>query len=264
MRPLEVQRAVWVVTPLLFGPAVVYTQADTGAPASTELIAQARAQLHARQLDSAAVLLRRVTEAPARSPADRVQAWILLGIVNFYSASDSAASEAFRQAFSLDPGLDVPGLDAFDPEIARLVGEARAAVGVGDSTGPRTVAARAPVATLYDCLTKCADSVVPPQFVLFPYQMVLDGVVLPARRAHVFVALQAVVDQDGLVEPETVRLQSSTAVGVVEQIERALPQARFRPGFAKGVPVRTRVQLRFDFEAEGTGMIRYSYRVVGR
>src|SRR5439155_1059481 len=68
MRPLEVQRAVWVVTPLLFGPAVVYTQADTGAPASTELIAQARAQLHARQLDSAAVLLRRVTEAPARAP----------------------------------------------------------------------------------------------------------------------------------------------------------------------------------------------------
>jgi len=50
----------------------------------------------------------------------------------------------------------------------------------------------------------------------------------------------------------------------VEQIERALPQARFRPGFAKGVPVRTRVQLRFDFEAEGTGMIRYTYRVVGR
>src|SRR5439155_689224 len=169
MRPLEVQRAVWVVTPLRFGPAVVYTQADTGAPASTELIAQARA-----------------------------------------------------------------------------------AVGVGDSTGPRTVAARAPVATLYDCLTKCADSVVPPQFVLFPYQVVLDGVVLPARRAHVFVALQAVVDQDGLVEPETVRLLSSTAVGVVAQIERALPQARFRPGFANGVAVRTRVQLRFDFEAEGT------------
>src|SRR3989449_5708701 len=99
---------------------------------------------------------------------------------------------------------------------------------------------------------------------LFPYQMVLDGVVLPARRAHVFVALQAVVDQDGLVEPETVRLQSSTAVGVVEQIERALPQARFPPRFAKGVPVRTRVQLRFDFEAEGTGPIRYTYRVLAR
>src|SRR2546422_11725054 len=65
-------------------------------------------------------LLRRVTDAPARSPAERVQAWVLLGIVNFYSASDSAASDAFRQAFSLDPGLDVAGLDGFDPEIARL------------------------------------------------------------------------------------------------------------------------------------------------
>src|SRR5438067_1989847 len=141
MRRLQLSRAVWVVTPLCFGPAVVHAQADSGAPASAELITQARAQLRARQL---------------------------------------------------------------------------------------------------------------------------DGVVLPARRAHVFVALQAVVDQDGLVEPETVRLQSSTAVGVVEQIERALPQARFRPGFAKGVPVRTRVQLRFDFEAEGTGLIRYTYRVLAR
>ena len=264
MRPLQLSRAVWVVPPLLFGPAVVYAQADSGAPASAELIAQARAQLRARQLDSAAVLIRRVTDAPARSPAERVQAWVLLGIVNFYSASDSAASDAFRQAFSLDPGLDVAGLDGFDPEIARLAGEARAAVGVGDSTGLRRVAVRPAVATLYDCLTKCADSVVPPQFVLFPYQMVLDGVVLPARRAHVFVALQAVVDQDGLVEPETVRLLSSTAVGVVAQIERALPQARFRPGVARGVPVRTRVQLRFDFEAEGTGLIRYTYRVLAR
>ena len=264
MRRLQLSRAVWVVTPLLFGPAAVNAQADSGAPASAELIAQARAQLRARQLDSAAVLLRRVTDAPARSPAERVQAWVLLGIVNFYSASDSAASDAFRQAFSLDPGLDVAGLDGFDPEIARLAGEARAAVGVGDSTAVRTVAIHPAVAPLYDCLTKCADSVVPPQFVLFPYQMVLDGVVLPARRAHVFVALQAVVDQDGLVEPETVRLLSSTAVGVVAQIERALPQARFRPGLARGMPVRTRVQLRFDFEAEGTGLIRYTYRVLAR
>src|SRR2546425_1538980 len=96
MRRLQLSRAVWVVTPLCFGPAVVHAQADSGAPASAELITQARAQLRARQLDSAAVLLRRVTDAPARSPAARVQAWVLLGIVNFYSASDSAASEAFR------------------------------------------------------------------------------------------------------------------------------------------------------------------------
>src|SRR2546426_6732019 len=71
MRPLQLSRAVWVVPPLLFGPAVVYAQADSGAPASAELIAQARAQLRARQLDSAAVLLRRGTDAPARSPAGR-------------------------------------------------------------------------------------------------------------------------------------------------------------------------------------------------
>src|SRR2546427_4918526 len=102
MRPLQLSRAVWVVPPLLFGPAVVYAQADSGAPASAELIAQAPAQLRARQLDSAAVLLRRGTDAPARSPAPGAPAWGLLGLAEFYSASDSAASGAFPQAFSLD------------------------------------------------------------------------------------------------------------------------------------------------------------------
>src|SRR5256886_4409525 len=234
MRRLQLSRAVWVVTPLCFGPAVVHAQADSGAPASAELITQARAQLRARQLDSAAVLLRRVTDAPARSPAARVQAWVLLGIVNFYSASDSAASEAFREAFSLDPGLDVAGLDGFDPEIARLAGEARAAVSVGDSTAVRTVAVRPAVAPLYDCLTKCADSVVPPQFVLFPYQMVLDGVVLPARRAHVFVALQAVQGQDGLVWPETRGPQVRPPPGGVGEKRPGPAPARLRPALGQG------------------------------
>src|SRR2546430_656862 len=86
MRRLQLSRAVWVVTPLCFGPAVVHAQADSGAPASAELITQARAQLRARQLDSAAVLLRRVTDAPARSPAARVPARVLLGIANLYSS----------------------------------------------------------------------------------------------------------------------------------------------------------------------------------
>src|SRR2546430_12964749 len=79
MRRLQLSRAVWVVTPLCFGPAVVHAQADSGAPASAELITQARAQLRARQLDSAAGLLRRVTDPPPRSPAARGQASVLLG-----------------------------------------------------------------------------------------------------------------------------------------------------------------------------------------
>src|SRR5438034_412551 len=91
MRRLQLSRAVWVVTPLCFGPAVVHAQADSGAPASAELITQARAQLGASELGSAAVRRGRVADAPARSPAARVQAWVLLGIVNFYSASSAQA-----------------------------------------------------------------------------------------------------------------------------------------------------------------------------
>src|SRR2546427_312779 len=139
------------------------------------------------------------TDSTRRSPA--------------WPASASAPSAASRRAFPLAPGLEGAGWDGFAPETPRLAGEARAAVGVGDSTGLRRVAVRPAVATLYDSLTKCADSVVPPQFVLFPYQMVLDGVVLPARRAHVFVPLQAGGGQDGLGAPEAVRLLCSTGEG---------------------------------------------------
>src|SRR2546426_12631989 len=96
MRPLQLSRAVWVVPPLLFGPAVVYAQADSGAPASAELIAQAPAPLRARQLDSAAVLLRRGADPPPRAPAERGPASVPAGIVNFYSASGSAVPRALR------------------------------------------------------------------------------------------------------------------------------------------------------------------------
>src|SRR6266540_2604206 len=84
---------------------------------SPELLAVARAHLAAHHLDSAAAAFRRVAEASERSASDRIQAWVMLGVVDFYRTGDSAAADAFRHALALDPGFEVAALAQFDPAI---------------------------------------------------------------------------------------------------------------------------------------------------
>jgi hypothetical protein len=76
--------------------------------------------------------------------------------------------------------------------------------------------------------------------------------------------MEAVVNAGGLVEPETIRATGGAARGMERDLRRGLTQAVFAPGRLNGSPVRTRVQIRFDFEAEGASWISYNYRVVSR
>src|SRR5207253_10712564 len=86
-----------------------------------QLVAAARVQPAANQLDSAEALLRSAldTTAPA-APADRNNALVWDGIVQFLRGHEDLARAAFRQALALDPGLEVNGLDQLSPELAQL------------------------------------------------------------------------------------------------------------------------------------------------
>jgi hypothetical protein len=84
------------------------------------------------------------------------------------------------------------------------------------------------------------------------------------RRSRSFLQFEAVVSPDGVLEPESVVVSGGTARGAEGEIRRALLQARFHPGRGAAGPVRARVRLRFDFEAEGTAWVKYSYRVTAR
>jgi hypothetical protein len=57
---------------------------------------------------------------------------------------------------------------------------------------------------------------------------------------------------------------SGTARGAEQEMRRGLTQARFAPARADGVRVRARVTLRFNFEAEGTSWVKYTYQVTAR
>jgi hypothetical protein len=238
--------------------APVAAQDPAPGESSEQLLAAARAHLAATQLDSAAALLRRVAEAPARAVADRIQAWVLLGVVDLYRSGDSAAAVAFRHALALDPGFQMAALEQFDPTAARILAAERAALAV-PVAAPAPPAAEAPV----DCVRKCPEGVRPPRFTYFP-RLELHTDIFGRWGTNANLVLQAVISADGLVEPETVWMAGGTARALEALMREALLQARFQPGRADGVPVRARVAMRFDFRAEGLNSVRYTYQVTAR
>jgi hypothetical protein len=118
---------------------------------------------------------------------------------------------------------------------------------------------------VYDCLNKCPSGVAPPRFEFFPRVEVANASVgIYDRRSRTFLQFEAVIGVDGTIEQETLIVAGGTARGTEAELRRGLVQARFVPGRAGDVPVRARVRLRFDFEAEGVNWVKYAYRVTAR
>ena len=71
----------------------------------------ARAALGAMNLDSASATLRDLLKSGDDVPReDRVEAWLLLGVGQFYQGGDSGTAADFREALALEPGLRSEGL----------------------------------------------------------------------------------------------------------------------------------------------------------
>lgn len=132
----------------------------------------------------------------------------------------------------------------------------------GLMTAPLTAQERAPVV---DCLNKCPAGAVAPRFEFFPRMEIAEASVgLYDRRNHTFLQFEAIIGPDGIIEPESLIMSGGTARQTESELRRALAQARFTPGRSEGSAVRARVRLRFDFEAEGTSWVKYTYKVTAR
>ena len=93
------------------------------------LIAAARAQARAHNVDSAVALLRLALDSAARpSTADRENALVLRGLLQYSRDDESLTRRAFREALSLDPGLQVAGLGQVDPRLEQILNQERAAL----------------------------------------------------------------------------------------------------------------------------------------
>src|SRR6266699_2943570 len=81
--------------------ACITTFPLAGQSAADDRLAAARAAMRAMNFDSAASLLRQTLDSTGRPSHDeRLEAWLLLGVVQFYQGDDSGTAADFRQAWS--------------------------------------------------------------------------------------------------------------------------------------------------------------------
>lgn len=67
------------------------------------------------------------------------------------------------------------------------------------------------------------------------------------------------------MELESMQFMGGNTRTLEGDARRGLAQARFAPARSLvGMPVRARVTVRFDFEAEGTSWLKYTYRITAR
>jgi len=197
-------------------------------------LSAARTALQSMKLDSAALVLRQLLRsADEIRQEDRVEAWLLLGIVQFYQGSDSAAGADFREALILQPGLRADGLATYDSALVTLL----------EAQRPDATASM-------DCSKRGASGVARPRLMSFPS---FEG--LPADFFDVVhnldgaLTLRFVVDSTGRVVPGTVGVVSSTLKmkELEREMLRAFPRAEFTAGRADGRSVSVMVQFTLRF-----------------
>jgi Tfp pilus assembly protein PilF len=257
----------------------VATLACLGTPAAAQaqsrpatLIAAARSQLQARRLDSAAILLRQAVDTGSGGTlGEHVEAWVLLGVVHFYSGDDSAAANDFHQALSLDRRFEPTGLVLSDSELAHLFAAERARLpsaptpslaGSDEPTARRTGTAAEAMGDLsvHECVPRCAAGEVMPRLRNIPRLTTLDQIPMGALRMRGLVLVRLIVSAAGIPEPESIHVISGSLVAVDAEVVRAVQAALFRPALANGHPVRASVEVRFEFETAGSAI---QYRVLG-
>jgi hypothetical protein len=226
------------------------------------LIAAGRAQLQAGQLDSAAVLLTLAADsATGGVVGERVEALVLLGVARHFSGDDSTTATAFHHALVLDPGFSASGLDALDSILGRILRAERAKLTQNVVAGPVGLSSTSPPAapapgdtldqTLHECVHRCTAGEVKPRLLNTPSLPVAVPIEMGSQtRAYIVVELN--VSAEGKVEYPSVRVVMSNLKAEEATVLEAVRGAQFTPARAGGHPVRAKVQLRWDFRAEGS------------
>ena len=226
--------------------ACITTFPLAGQSAADDRLAAARAAIRAMNFDSAASLLRQTLESTGRPSHDeRLEAWLLLGVVQFYQGDDSGTAADFRQALELEPRLQAQGLAKYDSALVVLF-EAQRVVAAPSAT-PRQAEE-----VVLDCTASCPRNVVRPRLLELP-----SGAGLPLDGFDIRYNLESrltvrfIVDTTGFVLPGSVRVVSSTMQ--LKNVERdfvtSLHQARFVPARTAGArPARVLMQLKVEFK----------------
>jgi hypothetical protein len=221
---------------LLFGGvAACIVPILRGQAQGADVLVQARAQLRERNLDSAAALLRQITDSTRwADTVRRLNALVLVGIVRYYMGENATSLASFRAAIEVDSSLTVPRLAEMDPALGALFDSARVEVAREPSRD-----------TLYSCSPRCVGLEIEPK-------LLDDG----THQARVLVfadvggdqlrgsaLLRAVLDTLGHVEPGSIEVVRSTLPQeLLQEVLQSFLGARYRPGRAHGRTVRVLIE----------------------
>lgn len=195
----------------------------------------ARQALSAGRLDGAALLVHQVLDsAAAAPPAERIEGWLLLGVIQFYQGNDSGTAADFREALALEPRLEPSGLARYDSTLAVLFEAQRTAIAARrDSEGSLTL-----VRDVENCIPTCRKGVTPPKVLHMPEPSWEPSSPdqLPGGRGRL--VIRYVVTTQGRIAPRSiVVVSSSVPLSFQSALALALSDARFEPGRVGDHPV---------------------------
>jgi hypothetical protein len=215
---------------------------------AADLVTAARAQLARGNVDSGLVLVRLALEpGAAASTADRVNALVWRGVLQYFKGGDSLARESFREALTIDPRLEVTGLADLDSLLAVDLEAVRRSISL-PVTAARPSAALARLAggpsadTVYACTPDCRGVDQPPR----PLAAESQTVTVSGAGMGGVALVRFVVDTAGAVEPASVAVMSSPGGVSGEALAGHLRRLRFAPGRVQGRAVRVMLQWRLS------------------
>jgi len=222
---------------------------------AADLVAAARAQLRAGNVDSGLVLVGLALDSSTLATSrDRVNALVWRGVLQFYKGRDSLAHESFRDALTIDPRLEVAGLAQIDSLLAAEFEAVRLSIrppptAAHPSAALGRLAGGPPLDTLYSCVPECRGLDQPPR----PLPGESDVVTLRSGGASTIMGgvavVRFVVDSAGRVEPASIAVVSSPSPALRETLVEHVRPARFAPGRVQRRAVRVMVQWRLTLRS---------------
>ncbi len=212
---------------------------------SAQLLADARDQIRARNLDSAITLLHAVTMAQQEDSAERAEAFMWLGVATFYRGTDSEVSEAFRAALANRPLLTpAPILTKLDSTLAALWEHEQTSALCGESL-PAWLGTSGGQLLSSTALNSEARSARGPELISGPPLMYPDNLRRADIQGHVMV--RAVIDTLGRAAPGSLHIVSSANHGFDGPVIDYAKHARFSAALAAAGRVRSCIVFPVDF-----------------
>jgi Gram-negative bacterial TonB protein C-terminal len=238
-----------VVNLVLLGIAV--TGRLSAQTRTADLVTAARVQLRAGNADSGLALLGIALDSTSGgSSTDRMNAFVWRGVLQFYKGRDSLARESFREAFLIDPRLEVAGLAQIDSGLALEFEAMRRSVQPPALARPSAALGRLAAAphpdTTYSCVPECRGLDQPPRALSPEPQTVIVSGAGGAPVMGGAALVRFVVDTSGAVEPASVTVVSSPSPSLAESLTNHVRALRFAPGKAQGRAVRVLLQWRLN------------------